>query len=63
MLLNALTLTPLFWALTLATITLEDLPHELRAGSEVHIKWNQDRDYVSASNILAHKPSSPRTQC
>lgn len=57
--LTTLTLTPLFYALSLATINLADLPSELRAGSEIHIKWNQDRDYVSTTLALSlHKAHS-----
>jgi hypothetical protein len=52
MLLTTLALAPLFYALTLAAITLEDLPSELKAGSEYHIKWTQDRDYVSCHPII-----------
>jgi len=46
--LTTIALAPLFWALSLATITLEPVPSELRAGSEYYIKWNQTRDYVSS---------------
>lgn len=46
--LTTIALAPLFWALSLATITLEHAPSELRAGSEYYIKWNQTRDYVSS---------------
>ena len=49
--LTSLALTTLFWAFGLATITLEDIPSELRAGSEYYIKWTQDRDYVSATQV------------
>ena len=60
--LTTLALTPLFYALSLATITLEDLPSELRAGSKVHIKWTQDRDYVSSIPTNPHRPNpSPST--
>jgi hypothetical protein len=52
MLFTTLALTPLFWALSLATITLEELPSELRAGSEYRIKWTQNRDYVSYHPII-----------
>lgn len=44
---TTIALAPLFWALSLATITLEPVPSELRAGSEYFIKWNQTRGYVS----------------
>jgi hypothetical protein len=53
MLLTTIAVAPLFWALTLATITLEEIPSELRAGSDYYIKWTQDLDYVSG-NTLAH---------
>jgi hypothetical protein len=54
MLLTSIALASLFWALTLATITLEDIPAELRAGSDYYIKWTQDREYVSR-NTLTYK--------
>jgi hypothetical protein len=57
MLLTTIVLTPLFCALSLATITLEELPSKLRAGSEYHIKWTQDRDYVSDHPIIIPTPS------
>jgi hypothetical protein len=44
-------LAPLFWAITLATITFEDIPSELRAGSDYYIKWTQDRDYGSGNTL------------
>jgi hypothetical protein len=44
---TSIALASLFWAGSLATITLEDLPSKLKAGSTHEIKWSQDRDYVS----------------
>jgi hypothetical protein len=43
----SLALASLSCAGTLATITLEDLPSKLKAGSIHEVKWSQDRDYVS----------------
>ena len=43
---NILALTSVFWAGSQATITLEDLPREVRAGSTQLIKFSNDRDYV-----------------
>jgi hypothetical protein len=51
MLLTTIAIAPLFWALTLVTITFEDIPSALRAGSDYYIKWTQDRDYVSGKTI------------
>lgn len=51
-------LVPFFCALTLATITLEDIPSELRSGSDHYIKWTQDHDYVSARHPSINKHSS-----
>lgn len=53
MLLTTIIVAPLLWAAPiLATITLEPVPSELRAGSEYNIKWSQDRDYVSCNAII-----------
>jgi len=49
---TTIALAPLFWALTLATITPEDIPAELRAGSDYYIKWAQDRDYTDGLQTL-----------
>lgn len=56
--LNTTALIPFFCILTLATITLEDIPSEVRAGSDYHIKWTQDHDYVSAPQLSSNKHSS-----
>ncbi|KAM0710060.1 hypothetical protein Q7P35_002422 [Cladosporium inversicolor] len=54
--LNTTALIPFFCILTLATITLEDIPSEVRAGSDYHIKWTQDHDYNIQAFYLLHKP-------
>ncbi|GAB7332697.1 hypothetical protein MBLNU13_g04445t1 [Cladosporium sp. NU13] len=43
--LTTIALAPLFWALSFASITLEPIPSELKAGSEYYVKWNQTRAY------------------
>ena len=55
--LTTIALAPVFWAFSLATITLDPVPSGLRAGSEYYIKWNQTRDYVSNSHQLNLYPS------
>jgi hypothetical protein len=58
MLLTTIALASLFWALTLATITLEDIPAELRAGSDYYIKWTQDRPATAEASFTPILPPS-----
>lgn len=44
------TIIALLSTTVLATITLEDLPSTLRAGSTQIVKWTQDFDYVSPNS-------------
>lgn len=54
-------LVSLFSKLSVATITIDELPLSLKSGTIYNIGWSSDRDYVSSTRVSSSPLEVPLT--